>query len=70
VDRTGKFEMIEQSELIEQFRAHAARCRQLARLCPDERLAAEIDRIAEDCLSSATKYESEPTIWSAFASNR
>jgi hypothetical protein len=59
--------MIEQSEIIDQFRAHAARCRQLARLCPDEYLAAEIDRIAEDCLSSAKKYENESTFWNAFA---
>jgi uncharacterized Fe-S cluster protein YjdI len=59
--------MIEQSELIEQCRTHAERCRQLARLCPDEHLAAEIDRIAEDCLSSATKYERDSTFWQAFA---
>jgi hypothetical protein len=59
--------MIEPSEIAEQFRAHAARCRQLARLCPDESLSAEMDRIAEDCLLSATKCESEPAILSAFA---
>jgi hypothetical protein len=59
--------MIEQSELIEQFRAHAVRCRELARLCPDEHLAAEMDRIAEDCLSSASRYENDSALWSAFA---
>jgi hypothetical protein len=59
--------MIEPSEIAEQFRAHAARCRQLARLCPDQSLSAEMDRIADDCVSSASKCESEPAAWGALA---
>jgi hypothetical protein len=59
--------MIEPSELVEQFRAHAARCRQLARLCPHDFLATEMNRIADDCLSSASKCESDPAAWSPLA---
>jgi hypothetical protein len=67
LDRTGKFQMIEPSELVEQFRAHAARCRRLARLCPHDLLAAEMNRIADDCLSSANQCESDPAGWSPLA---
>jgi hypothetical protein len=62
--------MIEPSEIAEQFRAHAVRCRQLARQCPDEFLGAEMDRIADDCIASASKCESEPTAWERIRTQR
>jgi hypothetical protein len=53
------FNMIEHSKIAEQFRAHADRCRQLASRCPSEIIAAEMYRIADECIRSATEIETE-----------
>jgi hypothetical protein len=58
--------MMTQSEIAEQFRAHATRCRELAKRCPSEILAAEMNRIADDCIQSAAACDSEAAFLQKF----
>jgi hypothetical protein len=51
--------MMTQSEIAGQLRAHATRCRELAKLSPSEVLAAEFYRLADDCIHSAAACDSE-----------
>jgi hypothetical protein len=53
-------DMMTQSETAGQLRAHATRCRELAKLCPSEVLAAEFYHIADDCIHLAAACEIEP----------
>jgi hypothetical protein len=53
--------MIDHSTIAGQFRAHADRRRQLASRCPSEIIVAEMYRIADDCIRSATAIDSDAT---------
>ena len=59
-------DMMTQSEIAGQLRAHGTRCRELAKRCPSEGLAAEFYHIAEGCIRSAVACDSEAALLQKF----